>query len=650
MTAQDLARQFAERLRKADNELMSNALRTGPCYPMIVLTLGGATNPLNCAVQFGLRQLWPPYWREIAFLDALRTESGATFARSGVYEGDAPPAEADLPDPVPLSETELKAVVSRLFRSGGAFSRATHILLYALLDAGNVRSPDELSFWLGALDQFREILGDGVTVLPMLTVLINEDFNHGGLGDASFEALGGYLNKQERPPSVLLVSNRKNDLFLDMDGSCRRLATAVIAVSNSHDPQVVREMFASGLVMAAGYARAEKPVDDISRICIENLLEELNKFAPSNEGDLFGRDAERTRERLGISPEGTFRLLDEYVGRNLSRYVPDGEELRELLRGFPIFAPDTDLNDELCAETSSARINELTFGAWNCYLENAVRRAREGLQGNETDLQNWREHYAASLRERFHAKELAELSRHLDRIRDFARPANRASADTSIHETAGRRLKYLLSADPEIREALLDEIRKAGERASEFLGAWETLMRSLAQMPGPSEDNADNEEFIHYYRHNLRTFFDNHEAELRQRFQNIPDVRAFEEFFRDVMDRLFDNPNLRKIFAATFEDVGAMQVERTRSTLTGPHVPIYFSYAGSALEAPFLSFVLLNADDRPGALFRVLKDSLPDPESVRFYNTGRRSAAESLNIYRLDRRQLWSVGAEEDEP
>ena len=85
-----------------------------------------------------------------------------------------------------------------------------------------------------------------------------------------------------------------------------------------------------------------------------------------------------------------------------------------------------------------------------------------------------------------------------------------------------------------------------------------------------------------------------------------------------------------------------MQIEGARATLAGANVPVYFS-TGFSLDAPSLSFVLLNMDESaPDTLYRTLKDSLPDPEKTRFYDTGRGSAAESLNIFHLQRFHLWS--------
>ncbi|MBQ9492648.1 MAG: hypothetical protein IJR54_02815, partial [Oscillibacter sp.] len=72
MTVQELTRQFSDRLRRADNQSAVNGPHTGPCYPMMVLTLGGRTRILNHVLQYGLRQLWPPYWNDIAFVDTRR--------------------------------------------------------------------------------------------------------------------------------------------------------------------------------------------------------------------------------------------------------------------------------------------------------------------------------------------------------------------------------------------------------------------------------------------------------------------------------------------------------------------------------------------------------------------------------------------------
>ena len=639
MTVQELTMQFSDRLRHADSQSAVNGPHTGPCYPMMVLTLGGRTRRFNHVIQYGLRQLWPPYCNDIAFVDAERGPDGPVFTDPGRYDAEIPPTGPDTGKSVPLTTWDLGGMTAELFRVGTHFARANRILLYALLDTANFQTPDELFFWLDALDAFRRSIDNVTPVLTMLPVLFREDSRTAReLAEQIRARLGECLDARPDMPSVVLVSNRRSDSLIDRDGAlCRRLVTALIAVSNNQDAQVVQELFRPGAVLTASYARAEKPVEDISRICVDHLLDELNGFAPSGVGDLFGHDRERTRERLGLSEDGTFYVLDEEIERNLSRFVPEGDALRDLLRAFPLGTPDIAESEALCAETSSARIDELTFGAWNCYLEKAVGDARDGMRDRVSDIRGWRRTYADFLRRGFHAKELVELSEHPERVRELAEPVNHLSSDTSVRETAAQRLKYLLSSDPEIREGLLEEIRDAGTRATEFLRAWDELMRTRSQIP---EARGDNEAFIHYYARNLRAFFDSRQAELREKFQTIPDVEGMTDFFREVMDSIFENRTLRGVFAATFEDVGAIQIEQTRATLTG--APVYFC-TGFALDAPFLSFVLLNIDERgPDTLYRTLRDSLPDPDKTRFYQTGRGSAAESLNVFRLQRFHLWS--------
>ena len=642
MTVQELTKQFTDRLRRADNQSAVNGPHSGPCYPMTVLTLGGGARALNFTLQYGLRQLWPPYCDDIAFVTAARTPEGVTFSDPGHYREDLPPSGvAESGKSRRLTAADLGSLTADLFRVGTHFERANRILLYVALDTAGFRSPEELGFWLDALDNFKRAIDNVTPVLTMLAILFHETSkSERELSEAIRIRLAESLDTRTDTPSLLLISDRRSDSLLDRDGAlCRRLLTAAFAVSNNQDAQVVQEMFRPGAVMTASYSRAEKPVEDISRICVDNLLDELNAFAPSGAGNLFGQEADRTRERLGISPEGTFRILDAEIERHLSRYVPEGEELRELLRAFPLSSPDAAESEALCAETSSARIDALTFGAWNCYLESTLDLAREGLRDRLTDIKRWRKDYAEELRRNFHALELAELAESLERVRDLAEPTLHLSTETSVRETAGQRLKYVLSSDPEIREALFEEIGEAGKRAVEFLRAWGELMRTRSQMP---EASGDDETFIHYYTQHLRAFFDSRERELREKFQTIPDVEGMTDFFREVLDRIFENRTLRNVFAATFEDVGALQIERTRATLTGAEAPVYFS-TGFSLETPFLSFILLNMDERrPDTLYRTLKERLPDADKTRFYDTGRGSAAESLNIFRLERFHLWS--------
>ena len=69
MTVQELTTQFSDRLRRADSQSAVNGTHTAPCYPMMVLTLGGRTRRLTATVaavlrryrlyRHGTRPAWP---------------------------------------------------------------------------------------------------------------------------------------------------------------------------------------------------------------------------------------------------------------------------------------------------------------------------------------------------------------------------------------------------------------------------------------------------------------------------------------------------------------------------------------------------------------------------------------------------------------
>lgn len=636
LTAQKLVRQFEERLHEVENHLMTATPRMGPCYPMMVLSMGAGAVDLSDSVQISLKRLWPSFSDDIIFVKAERKENRLVFTRAG--------------EDTELSDGDFGMLTARLFSVSTRFPRTNRLLLYAALDTSGFASADELSYWLDALDTFRRSIRATVPTMTMLSVLLNEDPNHSAIGRKVRGLLGAALSERENMPALMLVSNLRNDNRIDFNWTlCRRLVSAVVTVSNNEDRDVIAELFRAGNVMTASYALAEKPVVEISQICVEKLLGELKAFTPTEAGDLFGEDAAQTRERLGIGADGCFRVLDEYVKRHLPSYVPSGRDLKGLLRALPIQMPSVAYSDQLCEQTSSEVINDRTFGAWNCYLENVVRRARESLQSQAADIQDWEQAYYDDLRRNFHARELIELSKDLSkdlsRIRDFAKPTDHSSTEMSIQKTAEQRLKYLLSADADIRERLISQINQAGRQAAAFLDAWSELLSSAERLP-KIVSVAENEEFIRYYQNQLDAFFNFNKTEIQKEFQNVSDLKALEAFFDKVMERIFGDKRLQEMFSGSFEDVGLMQIERTRTTLT--NAPIYLNVDFS-MESPSLSFLMLNVDERANSLYRNLKDSIgfsSFSEQTRFYHTGRASSAESLQIYRLN---LYNMGSEEAE-
>lgn len=97
----------------------------------------------------------------------------------------------------------------------------------------------------------------------------------------------------------------------------------------------------------------------------------LAENAPHTDPKLM--DDPKLAEKLGLTKNGTFTILDQYAQTNLYALLPSEEQLELFPRRDAIAQVQMSM-------LSANAFNEFTMGAWNQYLAEMIRTARENLK------------------------------------------------------------------------------------------------------------------------------------------------------------------------------------------------------------------------------------------------------------------------------
>lgn len=89
-------------------------------------------------------------------------------------------------------------------------------------------------------------------------------------------------------------------------------------------PALLPNIFCNS-VLTASYAREEKPISQIGQVVVGNLLLSLAENTPHTDPKLM--DDPKLAEKLGLTKNGTFTILDQYAQANLYALLPSDEQL-----------------------------------------------------------------------------------------------------------------------------------------------------------------------------------------------------------------------------------------------------------------------------------------------------------------------------------
>ena len=624
LNPKSLIRDFEKKLHTIDRSGRENTSGEGPFYPMLTVYLGNVSSQAHPYLLKDLQQLWPQYRGELSYAAIRIGANGTEYARLGVgnTEGYA------------LARDDLLQMTAELFDVNTHFSDYQKLILYYILDTSSFQNPEELDDWFDAAREMEQATKfSSREILRMLILFLDESNAHLEIGTAIRTRLRK-IAESELQPKILILSNRRSDgRIIGSRELCYQIATTIIAVSNSADIKSASNLFRPG-VITAGYSQVEKPYEAISQVCITALLAALEQLSSESDGNDSLRTSKILRERLGVTEVGTLSVMDEQINEIVEKYIPTFDQMD----CFPLSAPETAQYKALFYENSPKRFNDMTFGAWDCYLNRLIQRVRHDMENGASNLPNADALYSEFLRKNFTTWELTLLAEEEERIREQIHPVTVLSPlENDLQEDARRRLRHALSSSPTIADDFCRTVRELGEIAASYLLELDDLFSSLVEL---HQIRADEQNFAAYYRKPLNNYL---EANLdtgyriREKFRHILGSRELKAFFRDIMEDMFKNRTLREALSATFEDVGMAEIDQTRRKLT-QNVPVYLSVS-TDMGPPIHSFVLLKTDSPARvSLFRNLKEHLP--ERTHFFNTGYGSKAEALDIYQVGAEQL----------
>lgn len=618
----DLIHYFETRLRQKNEYGVSAFAGEGPKYPMAVVYLGAEAAKAHSELFQRLIRVWPPYKNEICFFEAALSEEGEELDFFTLGEDNSREA---------LAKDAMNARVSGLFGVDTHFGDFSRMMVFYVLDTTNIKSAGELDRWTKAVSQVKSRLM-AENQMSLLTVLLNEKFEHKENAGSIREKIGkvfyGEEAKEHFVNSIFLLSNKRNDSALLNDWKiCYRILADIIVLSNNHDAQIATAMF-SPTVKTVGYALEEKPSKKIAQVVIASLIKQLDDYRIKADGPALLADEELPK-RLGIAGSGLLEILDRYADERLIPMLPSEEELEYFPRSFK--------DDLRAAKSYSAEeFDDMTMGAWSCYLKTLVDRANTKVSGSGRQMELWKQEYQAFLAQQFTADELTILDHNRASVKCLFQDARKPSSGGEVLLSAKAMLKYHMSANEALTGWFMDALSEEASEAESFVRAWYSLTRSLGGMFGVHDDSLSD-----FYEKRARSFFDRYGAELKQTFNRLHKVSSLWGFLTQTIDRML---NSDPIYSEPFEDELQERLEAAanpvdsrsyiRTRLTGNEVKTYL-HVSFALERPVLTAMLLKQGT---PLYGNLKDNLDS--NICYYDTGCGDTAETLAVYQVERSNL----------
>lgn len=616
----DLIHHFEDWLRKIDRQNLGDVSGKEPHFPQLVIYLGNGASCAHAEVSSNLLQLWPQYEDELKFL-CVQQADGLKY-----YEMPVGSTQG-----TPLSEDGVREIASALFGTRMHFADRSRLLVYFILDTTGMQELDEFVSWLPAIQSIKALLcPDSTDLMDILCLLLNENLVWKKTAAKIRNYLSDfYISSEMRKTisNVLLLSNRRSDNAILEDWEVGyKIISAVIALSNNEEPRIPEKVFGNA-VLTASYAREEKPISQIGQVVVGSLLDALVEHIHHTDPKLL--EDPKLPEKLGLTKNGTFSMLDTYAEQNLYGLLPSEEQL-ELF-------PRRDANAQTNMSMMSANaFNEYTMGAWEQYLEEIVHTAQEKVARNSAIRQKWSEGYRRLLANTFKKEEILYLVDHIDDAEEIMSKTRRPSYDAKVLTAAKDQLRYMLSSDRKLIRIFVDALQQQGRIVSDFTQAWNTLLASRKKMFGVRDANMST-----FYERKVRNFIDRRGSEIFDKFTAIHSTEALEEFLQNVIEAVIDSDD---IFSAAFEDELERRLNEDalptdakqyiRRKLTGGSVYTYLQ-TNFALGGPVVSSILIKIGT---PLYKNLCSNLtPAPY---YYNTGSSSAAEALVLYEVSRENL----------
>ncbi len=611
ITVAELLRHFEEKMHQIEYHRYEGTQHKEPKYPMVLLFFGEEAIKGFRNVISRLHTIWPSYANDILSIGVRRQNNEAEYLHLSFYDNDEVIK--------PITKFEAGQKVSALFGERSPFVDKSSLLDFSIVNTTDFKSADEFSDFMEFVNNARTgVIDKSVTSSDLLFVLLNENIGENrviakGIKNRMIQVAAPYT-------STLLFSNHRDDeTMMENWYSCNRMIAATVALVNNADTQVMSALF-NRRIYSAAYACEEKPIEQIGLTVIKELIERLSR-------EKFGLDENllkdrTTFEKLGISREGTFVLLDDYAQEELYGMLPDSEKLA-------LFPRNVREDKVAIDDMTENQFNTLTMNCWQSLLNGLLKKAREKVERESAE--RFKKRYSDSLFGKFSISELIWLKEHVEDVRESLTETKVPLSDVPVLSAAKGKLRYVL-AETKLPEAFLDAIRERGEDADEFLHEWNNFIKESVSIRSVKDENIES-----FYDRKVRDFFDRNEVKIMDEFRHIQNMGELKNVLFGIVDRIIESD---QVFSVSFEDEMETRLQEEalpsnakqyiRQKLTGENLPLYFSKLFDC-GRPVACGILVKTDTQ---LYANLREHIID--SVCYYDTGSSESAEAINYYLIE--------------
>lgn len=604
---------FKKKIDEYDRLQLADAGGLKPHLPQVVIFWGEDACKGYEAISKRLFQLWPQYKKEILFF----------FVENATEESDYYQLTTEETGVVSNKKSleEWQGLVNGLFGEDHYFGSLNNLLVYHVLDTTGFPAVDQFDQWTAAMKYLIAQLDMGsASILDIFFVLLNENI------PARQIIAKEIKNKlaqtvHDQVSTTVLLSNRRSDGAVTRNWDKQyQIVTNVMTLTNHRDLALLEGMSKHG-IYTVSYAREDKPVNEIGQVIVQKLLDKLSAINFTNCGDL--KSDTTLPGRLGLSESGSITVLDQYVEETVGKKLPTPAQLS-------LFPRDSAMELDHPEQCSARDFNQITMGAWACYVENIVMNVEVHVNHAQALRSDWQTRYAQFLAEHLKVSELIWLADHPDFVQEKL-GATKVARDTDQVLTAAMlQLKYLFSA--KFNDIFTQEVLEAGRRAKAFLRDWNALLQS-----GRNLFEVNDESLRNYYGGIATHYVDTHYGDISQELKTIQSQKAMECYLENLINNIID---INHVVLTPFEDElntrlgngldgGGAQVAISRK-LSNDQVPVY-TKTTFTLQAPMYSLVMLKTGT---GLYDTLRTNLAP--NTKYYNTGLGNAAEAINIYKLN--------------
>ena len=609
----------------------TNYLGEEPRFPMIVCYMGETSEEAYYDISSELYQLWPSFHEHILHfaIDYTEDENALSYKLLSKEGGRE------------ISELELLRSLNILHDEDSGFESVDRINMYFVMNSSKVLTLDEYLKQLGLYKLIKTKLKN-LTSRDMLFLLLNEGLDRDKISVKIKNHLAEYYQETENPvynmDSIFIISNKRSDghIVRSFD-KIYSIISYVIAQSNQKtDAHTISMLYSRGL-KCVSFSRVSKPMDDISLVIIQNFLRNLRDN--NCRKPLTGITSEKKlKELAGISDEGVFKCIEDYVKSHESQY----EVTEEILEYFP----RKYMNAADISRLSYEEADDLTMGTVSGYISGLVDKVLSMFesQGVPELLANYKNYINKSCKSK---EELLELKDNIETVKRLSSENNnRFIGNTGVIDVVSKRLTYELSDNRSLREKLFAIIEDEARKSQSFDRSFEELINALDEIRNVNDDSIK----YMYGKIAERYIYDNMDT-INEEFRKL---RSDEEFYIFAKRHIEEIIKSHDIFGLNFEDELRERLNKNDdptyidnwlySRLTSiDEVPVYLKSTFGTFN-PLGSIFSLRTDTRLSDHIRKLLTGTD--KTTYYYNTRSNSYAIAMEIFRVEASNI--ISQEED--